>query len=110
MTLLTVLPRLRTNNLKGLGATLTVVSAKRPVVANIGPDPAGDGLQFRQHRHRRIVSVDAFRAHDMGLASIIGSSATTQAPIRSARRSKIDSSQTKSGVRDVCQSLPVSRR
>jgi len=43
-----------------------VVAAKRPVIANVGPDPAGDGLQFREHGHRRVVGVDAFRAHDMG--------------------------------------------
>src|SRR6267378_6992297 len=43
-----------------------VFAAKRPVIADIGPDPAGDSLQFREYGHRRVVGVDAFRAHDMG--------------------------------------------
>jgi hypothetical protein len=41
-------------------------AAKRPVIANIGPDPAGDSLQFGQYGHRRVIGVDTFRAHDMG--------------------------------------------
>ena len=41
-------------------------AAKRPIIANIGPDPAGDSLQFREHGHRRVVGVDAFRAQDVG--------------------------------------------
>jgi hypothetical protein len=44
-----------------------VFAAKRPVIANIGPDPAGDSLKFREYGHRRVVGVDAFRAHDIGL-------------------------------------------
>jgi hypothetical protein len=43
-----------------------ILAAKRPVVPYIGPDPTEDSLQFCQHRHRRIVGVDAFRPHDMG--------------------------------------------
>jgi hypothetical protein len=43
-----------------------VFAAKRPVIANIGPDPAGDSLQFCEHGHRRVVGVDAFRGHDVG--------------------------------------------
>ncbi len=42
-----------------------VFAAKRPVIADIGPDPAGDSLQFREYGHRRVIGVDAFRAHDM---------------------------------------------
>jgi hypothetical protein len=64
-----------------------VFAAKRPVIANIGPDPAGDSLQFRQYEHRRVIGVDAFRAHDMGPDRLNnGSSANTQAPTRSAGR------------------------
>jgi hypothetical protein len=36
MTLLTVLPRLRTNNLKGLGATLTFDAPERQVHIRVG--------------------------------------------------------------------------
>src|SRR5712664_2914840 len=43
-----------------------VFAAKRPIIADIGPDPAGDSLQFREYGHRRVIGVDAFRAHDMG--------------------------------------------
>src|SRR4029077_3253296 len=43
-----------------------VFAAKRPVIADIGPDPAGDRLKLGQHGHRRVIGVDAFRAHDMG--------------------------------------------
>src|SRR5882724_4107603 len=39
-----------------------VFAAKRPVIA----DTAGDSLQFREYGHRRVIGVDAFRAHDMG--------------------------------------------
>ena len=42
-------------------------AAKRPVIANIGPDPAGNRLKLGKHRHRRIVIVDAFGPHNMGL-------------------------------------------
>src|SRR5712664_3454896 len=43
-----------------------VFAAKRMIIADIGPDPAGDSLQFREYGHRRVIGVDAFRAHDMG--------------------------------------------
>lgn len=36
--------------------------AERPVVADIGPEPAGGGLAFRQHRHRRVVPVQTLGA------------------------------------------------
>ena len=42
-----------------------IFAAKRPVIANIGPDSAGHSLQFREYAHRRVIGVDAFRAHDM---------------------------------------------
>ena len=40
------------------------------VIANIGPYPAGDSLQLRQHGHRRVIGMDAFRAHDMSADSL----------------------------------------
>ena len=43
------------------------LAAKRPIVADIGPDSADDSLQFRQHGHRRVVGMDARGAQDMGL-------------------------------------------
>jgi hypothetical protein len=37
MTLLAMLPSLCTNNLKGLGATLTVMAAGEPAELSVGP-------------------------------------------------------------------------
>src|SRR6516225_1247898 len=41
--------------------------AERPVIPDIGPDAAGDGLSCGQDRHRRIVAMQPFRRQDMGL-------------------------------------------
>ena len=43
----------------------TTWSSCTPNKVNIGPDPAGNRLKLGQYRHRRIVGVDAFRAHDV---------------------------------------------
>src|ERR1035437_1070458 len=43
-----------------------IFAAKRPVIANIEADPAGDSLQFREYGHRRVIGVDAFRAQHRG--------------------------------------------
>jgi hypothetical protein len=42
-----------------------VRTAKRAVIADIGPDPADNSFQFRQHRHRRVVGMDALGAQHM---------------------------------------------
>ena len=41
--------------------------AERPVVADIDPTSPGVGLALSQDRDGRIVTVQAFRRHDMGL-------------------------------------------
>ena len=46
----------------GGGRSLTAEGA---VVANIGPQSAGDGLDLGQHRHRGVVAMEAVAAHDM---------------------------------------------
>lgn len=40
-----------------------IAAAKRPVIADIGPDPADHGLHFRQHRDLGVVGMDPLRAH-----------------------------------------------
>jgi hypothetical protein len=35
-----------------------IAAAKRPVIADIRPDPADHGLHFRQRRHRGVVGTD----------------------------------------------------
>ena len=40
-------------------------AAKRPVVAHIGPQPAGAGLALGQHRHGGVVGMDALGCEDM---------------------------------------------
>ena len=37
------------------------------IVPNIDPEPAGISLAFRQHRHGRVVAVQALGRHDMSL-------------------------------------------
>ena len=38
-------------------------SCERPVVAHISPQPTGDRLALRQHRHRGVVAVNALGRH-----------------------------------------------
>jgi hypothetical protein len=40
---------------------------ERPVVADIGPDPAGDGAALGQHRHRGVVAVQPRGGEHMGV-------------------------------------------
>ena len=40
-------------------------AGERPVVADIGPQPPGDGLAFGQHRHGRVVAVQALGGQHM---------------------------------------------
>ena len=40
-------------------------AAERAIVAHIGPEPAGCAFSFREHRHGRVVTVNAFRAKNM---------------------------------------------
>ena len=40
-------------------------AAERPVVAHIGPQPAGAGLALGQHRHGGVVGMDALGREDM---------------------------------------------
>jgi hypothetical protein len=42
-------------------------AAERLIVADVDPEPAGVGLTFRQHRHGRVVAMQALGRHDMGL-------------------------------------------
>ena len=42
-----------------------ISAAKEPIVADVGPYPASDGLQFRQHGHGRIVDMEALGREDM---------------------------------------------
>ena len=42
-------------------------AAERLVVADVDPGPSGVGLAFRQHRHGRVVAVQALARRDMGL-------------------------------------------
>jgi hypothetical protein len=42
-------------------------AAERIIVADVGPEPAGVGLAFRQHRHGRVVAMQSLGRHDMGL-------------------------------------------
>src|SRR5260221_7149370 len=43
-----------------------ILAAERPVVADIGPKPAGDRFHLCQNRHLRIVRMNAFRSQHMG--------------------------------------------
>ena len=52
-------------------------AAERLIVADVNPEPAGVGLAFGQHRHGRVVAVQALGRHDVGL---------DQAPERIERR------------------------
>ena len=40
----------------GVDRRWRIGSAERPIVANVGPQPAGDGLALRQNRHRSIIA------------------------------------------------------
>ena len=42
-------------------------AAERLVVANVNPKPAGVGPAFHQHRHCRVVAMQAIGRHDMHL-------------------------------------------
>jgi len=42
-------------------------AAERLVVANIGPQSPGVGFALRQHRHGRVIPVQALGRHDVGL-------------------------------------------
>ena len=41
-----------------------ILAAERPIVTQIDPDAARSGLELRQHRHRRVVGMDAFGRQD----------------------------------------------
>ena len=43
-----------------------ILAAERSIVAHISPDPTCHGLHFGQHRHLRVVGMDAFRAAKRG--------------------------------------------
>src|ERR1700730_16936016 len=42
-----------------------IFAAEGPVIADISPYPAGDRLQFRQHRHGCIVDMEPIGGEDM---------------------------------------------
>jgi hypothetical protein len=42
-------------------------AAERPVVADVGPEPAGGGPGLGQHRHRGVVAVQALGGENVGL-------------------------------------------
>jgi hypothetical protein len=44
-----------------------IVSGERPIVAHIGPQATGARLALGQHRHRRIVGMDALSCKDVRL-------------------------------------------
>ena len=46
-------------------------AGERPVVADIGPEPAGDGLALGQHRHRRVVAVQPLGGEHMRLDQLV---------------------------------------
>ena len=48
-----------------------VRSAERRVVAHIDPGPSGGGLAPGQHRHRRVVTVQALRRQHMGRDQVV---------------------------------------
>ena len=43
-----------------------VGAAERPVVAHVGPQPPGAGLALGEHRHGRVVGVDALGGEHVG--------------------------------------------
>jgi hypothetical protein len=47
---------------KGWRKTMRISAAEGRIITNIAPKPFGDRLHFGQHRHRRIVGVNAFPA------------------------------------------------
>ena len=81
-------------------------AAERLIVADVDPEPAGVGLAFGQHRHGRVVAVQALGRHDMGL---------DQAPKRIERRRDRADGVGHGGERDrralerVALGLPVQR-
>ena len=81
-------------------------AAERLIVADVDPEPAGVGLAFGQHRHGRVVAVQALGGHDMGL---------DQAPKRIERRRDRANGVGHGGERDrralerVALGLPVQR-
>ena len=81
-------------------------AAERLVVADVNPEPAGVGLALRQHRHGRVVAVQALGRHDMGL---------DQAPKRIKRRRDRADGVGHGGERDrgalerIALGLPVQR-
>src|ERR1700759_4240113 len=42
-----------------------ILAAKRAVVADIGPDATGDGLELCQYRHRRVIGMNALGAQNI---------------------------------------------
>ena len=59
--------------------------AERPVVADIGPEPAGDGLALGQHRHGRVVAVQPLGGEDMAADQLVERRQNSRAGCRPGR-------------------------
>jgi hypothetical protein len=46
-------------------------ASERAVVTDIGPNPPSAGLQLRQHRHRRVIAVDALGGEHVRLDQLV---------------------------------------